>query len=315
MLYYDAETRLKKLHKVLVGFALVLASSIITAVAINTAGHAGDIKEGTPPSVEEDIPFSAEEDTPFSVEEDTLPNIKESTPPSAAKTELYTVLSVTDGDTIRIDYNGTNTPLRIIGIDTPETVDQRTTVQCFGRESSDYLKTKLTGKQVSIESDPTQSDRDKYNRLLRYVYLDGEDVGLSIIANGYGHEYTYNIPYQKQSEYKKAEKSAESNNLGLWSPSTCNGNTSKQATTTSEQTAEPTSTPTPAPAPTPITSTPAPETTQCLIKGNINNKGERIYHLPGQQYYDDTIITPAKGERYFCTEAEAQAAGWRRAKV
>lgn len=52
----------------------------------------------------------------------------------------------------------------------------------------------------------------------------------------------------------------------------------------------------------------------CAIKGNISiTSGERIYHLPGQQYYDETIITPEKGERWFCTEAEAQAAGWRRA--
>ena len=52
----------------------------------------------------------------------------------------------------------------------------------------------------------------------------------------------------------------------------------------------------------------------CLIKGNVSfNTGERIYHVPGQHYYNDTIITPAKGERWFCSEAEAIAAGWRRA--
>lgn len=220
--------------------------------------------------------------------------------------KLYSVLSVTDGDTIRIDYNGTNTPLRLIGIDTPETVDERTTVQCFGQEASDYLKAKLTGKQVSIESDPTQDDRDKYDRLLRYVYLDGEDVGLQIIANGYGHEYTYNIPHKKQSEYKTAEKNAETNNLGLWSPTTCAGDTTKSANPEPEPTPEPI--PTPAP-------TPEPQTTECLIKGNISYKGEKIYHVPGQQYYDETIITPSKGERYFCTEAEAIAAGWRKSKV
>lgn len=237
-------------------------------------------------------------------------------PEEFQSTTLYTVLSVTDGDTIRIDYNGTDTPIRLIGIDTPENVDPRTTVQCFGEESSDYLKSILTGKQVSIESDPTQSDRDKYDRLLRYVYLDGKDVGLQIIANGYGHEYTYNIPYQKQSEYKTAEKTAETSNLGLWSPSTCNGDTSKSAIRAQESTLEPTSTqettsePAQTPAPTPDT-----QTTECLIKGNISSKGEKIYHVPGQQYYNETKITPSKGERYFCTEEEAVAAGWRKSKV
>jgi hypothetical protein len=54
--------------------------------------------------------------------------------------------------------------------------------------------------------------------------------------------------------------------------------------------------------------------TSCNIKGNISyNGGQRIYHVPGQHYYDETVINPMKGERWFCTEAEARAAGWRRA--
>ena len=217
---------------------------------------------------------------------------------SEPTTELYAVLSVTDGDTIRIDYHGENTPLRLIGIDTPETVDERTIVQCFGQEASDYLKAKLTGKKVSIEADPTQSDRDKYDRLLRYIYLDGEDVGLDIIANGYGHEYTYDIPYQKQAEYKSAEKDAEQHNLGLWAPTACSGANSTNSS--------------PSDSSTPVV---PQQTTECNIKGNISNKGEKIYHVPGQRYYDATIITPSKGERMFCTEQEAIDAGWRKSKV
>jgi hypothetical protein len=50
----------------------------------------------------------------------------------------------------------------------------------------------------------------------------------------------------------------------------------------------------------------------CRIKGNINSKGEHIYHVPGGKYYDRTRIDPSKGERWFCSEAEARAAGWRR---
>jgi hypothetical protein len=53
----------------------------------------------------------------------------------------------------------------------------------------------------------------------------------------------------------------------------------------------------------------------CNIKGNISTTGERIYHVPGQKYYDRTIINPRAGERWFCSEAEAQAAGWRRSKL
>lgn len=53
----------------------------------------------------------------------------------------------------------------------------------------------------------------------------------------------------------------------------------------------------------------------CNIKGNVSTRGERIYHVPGQKYYDDTRISASHGERWFCTEAEARAAGWRRSKV
>lgn len=53
----------------------------------------------------------------------------------------------------------------------------------------------------------------------------------------------------------------------------------------------------------------------CVIKGNINTRGERIYHVPGQRYYNDTVISYSHGERWFCSEEEARAAGWRKAKV
>lgn len=136
--------------------------------------------------------------------------------------KLYTVVSVTDGDTIKVDYEGVITPVRLIGVNTPETVDPRKPIECFGREASDYLKGLLTGRQVALEADPSQTDRDKYNRLLRYVYLDGEDINLKIISEGYGYEYTYNVPYAKQSTYKAAQSTAEANDRGLWSPGACN---------------------------------------------------------------------------------------------
>lgn len=53
----------------------------------------------------------------------------------------------------------------------------------------------------------------------------------------------------------------------------------------------------------------------CNIKGNVSTKGERIYHVPGQEYYDETVIQSSHGEQWFCSEAEARAAGWRKAKV
>lgn len=64
-----------------------------------------------------------------------------------------------------------------------------------------------------------------------------------------------------------------------------------------------------------LTTTAMAQNGECRIKGNVNTKGERIYHVPGQKYYDDTRIQASHGERWFCTEAEARAAGWRRSKV
>ena len=59
----------------------------------------------------------------------------------------------------------------------------------------------------------------------------------------------------------------------------------------------------------------APPARPCTIKGNISSSGERIYHPPGCRYYNATVIDTNRGERWFCTEAEALAAGWRRTKV
>ena len=133
----------------------------------------------------------------------------------------YRVLNVYDGDTFTVDYDGVETSVRIIGVNTPETVDPRKTVECFGEQASIYLKNKLYGAEVDLERDYTQNDRDKYNRLLRYAYLDGEDVGYSIIYSGYGYEYTYRVPYKKQPKYKEAEESARQNGRGLWEEGVC----------------------------------------------------------------------------------------------
>lgn len=151
----------------------------------------------------------------------------------------YSVVSVVDGDTLKINLNGTTETLRLIGIDTPETVDPRKPVQCFGKEASNKAKELLSGKKVRIEKDSTQGERDKYGRLLAYIYReDGLFYNKYIIEQGYAHEYTYNLPYKYQAEFKAAEKFARENQLGLWSPNTCNGNTTKSASgTTTTQTA------------------------------------------------------------------------------
>lgn len=136
-----------------------------------------------------------------------------------------TVTRVVDGDTIIVSINGTTEKVRLIGVDTPETVDPRKPVQCFGNEASAFTKSLLTDESVHFESDPTQGDRDKYGRLLRYVFLsDGTLVNQQIIALGYGHEYTYRIPYKYQAKFKAAERIAREGKKGLWGPSACSKN-------------------------------------------------------------------------------------------
>jgi endonuclease YncB( thermonuclease family) len=148
-------------------------------------------------------------------------------------TSYYSVTQVVDGDTIKISMNGKEETLRLIGLDTPETVDPRKPVQCFGKEASDKAKELLSGKKVKIETDSTQGDRDKYGRLLAYVYReDGLFYNKHMIEKGYAHEYTYGTPYKYQSEFKTAQKNAQSSQLGLWSPNTCDGDTTSSATPT-----------------------------------------------------------------------------------
>lgn len=136
--------------------------------------------------------------------------------------EFVGVVKVVDGDTITVQINGVKQTVRLIGIDTPETVDPRKPVQCFGRDASAKTKELVMGKNVRLEADPTQSNLDKYKRLLRYVYLeDGSLVNKVLIEQGYAHEYTYDIPYQFQSEFRIADQQARESQLGLWNPQNC----------------------------------------------------------------------------------------------
>ena len=145
-------------------------------------------------------------------------------PVEATPTQFYAVTQVVDGDTIKIRMSGTIETLRMIGIDSPESVDPRTPVQCFGKEASSHAKELLFGKRVRIETDTTQATRDKYGRLLVYAYReDGLFFNKQMIEDGYAYEYTYNTPYNYRTEFKAAQRSAESSGKGLWSPDTCNG--------------------------------------------------------------------------------------------
>lgn len=161
------------------------------------------------------------------------------TPPHPQNT--YPVVKVIDGDTISIMKNGKTVTLRLIGLDTPETVDPRKPVQCFGKAASDKAKEILTGKTVRLEFDASQGTFDKYGRTLAYVFLADPSTSLGasgtsfneyMIAAGYAHEYTYNLPYKYQKEFKAAESHAREEKKGLWADPPaggCAGNTKRPA--------------------------------------------------------------------------------------
>lgn len=136
----------------------------------------------------------------------------------------YKVTRVTDGDTLHIDMNGVDETVRLLGINTPETVDPRRPVECFGKESSERLKEIAKGEIVRLEYDQSQSYRDAYNRLLAYVYLEDEQmINRKMIAEGYAYEYTYMTPYKYQKEFRELQQFARSSGKGLWSDETCGG--------------------------------------------------------------------------------------------
>lgn len=197
------------------------------------------------------------------------------------------VTRVIDGDTIEIEGGAR---VRYIGIDTPETVDPRKPVQCFGVEASNRNKQLVEEKRVRLEKDV--SETDKYGRLLRYVYMGDTFVNLALVQEGYAHSFTYppDVKYQKQ--FTNAERSAREQKMGLWG--SCPATTSQEPATIS----------TPPPTQTSLS---------CDIKGNISSSGERIYHIVGCGSYNQAKIDEDRGEKWFCTEAEAVNAGWRKA--
>lgn len=123
----------------------------------------------------------------------------------------YLVEKVVDGDTIDVKIDGKIESIRLIGIDAPEKNE------CYGSEATEKMKELIENKKIKIEADSSQNDKDKYDRLLRYIYLeDGTLINEKLVADGFAKEYTYKIPYKFQSNFKSDQKLAKENKLGLW---------------------------------------------------------------------------------------------------
>jgi endonuclease YncB( thermonuclease family) len=188
---------------------------------------------------------------------------------------------VIDGDTLDVG----DVRVRLYGIDAPEMDQTCRTAQAVdwpcGAWVARHLRADLDGRTVAC----TARGTDRYDRIVAVCTLGGRDVGAGLVAEGQAFAFQ-----RYASDYVELETAARRDGLGLWSGHVQDPAAFRQAAR-------------PAAAP--------PPARDCAIKGNISDKG-RILHEPGTKWYDRTRIDPDAGERWFCSVAEAEAAGWRR---
>ena len=146
--------------------------------------------------------------------------------------EEAVVTRVVDGDTIEVEITSVSSgpgageaqvggqyDVRLLGIDTPESVRPGTPVECFGREASAATKAFLEGEAIVLVKDVEETDQ--YDRLLRYVYLGSEMANARLVNNGYATAYTYPPNVRHADLFVQLERDARENDRGLWSPETC----------------------------------------------------------------------------------------------
>lgn len=147
-----------------------------------------------------------------------LQSCTETTPADAelSAPEAAEVIAVVDGDTINVQTAGGEARVRLIGLDTPEINRDGGPDDCYAQEARDDLNALVYGQTVELRGDPTQDDTDRYGRLLRHVYIDGQSAALALLEAGAAHEYTYQVPYIGQAQHQAAEAEARAAELGMW---------------------------------------------------------------------------------------------------
>lgn len=201
--------------------------------------------------------------------------------------------SVIDGDTIQIE--GAPARFRLAMVDAPESSQT-----CYDANGSRYLCGSMSAEALSSLIGRNgivtcmETDRDRYGRVVALCERDGYDLNGSMVATGWAVEYTS----YSDGRYSSLQEEARRNGAGIWQgqfemPWDWRRGNKKSAS-----------------ASTPAVVAQASSPSGCDIKGNISGSG-KIYHRPGGAFYDRTSIDEASGERWFCSESEAQAAGWR----
>jgi len=198
------------------------------------------------------------------------------------------VTKVVDGDTLHVMISGKKETIRLLLVDTPETVHPSKQVQPFGPEASNYMKEKLNGEEIQVELGI--GERDKYGRLLAYVYHDNQMINKLLLEKGLARvAYVFEPNTKYIDEFNEIQKQAQNEQAGIWSLENYATEKGFQDETQIEN----------------------DDTVNygCTIKGNINSKGEKIYHTVQSPSYNVT-----KPEELFCTEKEAVEAGYRPVK-
>jgi len=127
----------------------------------------------------------------------------------------YTVKQFVDGDTILIEMNGVEEKVRFIGIDTPETHKENTPVQCYGPAAAAYTKNRIGTQHIRLVADTLTTNRDRYDRLLRYVILeDDSNLNQELVAKGYAFAYAF--PFAKSKDFNATMVQAQKAKVGLW---------------------------------------------------------------------------------------------------
>lgn len=203
--------------------------------------------------------------------------------PAADVSRLSGPARVVDGDTLVIGAEH----IRLFGIDAPEhdqTCTLAGTAWDCGVWAGQALAALVEGQEVAC----TGLDRDRYGRLVARCNVAGADLGGALVAGGVATAYRrYSL------DYVGAEDAARHAGLGIWRGTVEAPEAFRHDAAAAAE------------------GTVAPGT--CAIKGNVSGNG-RIYHLPGQEHYANTRVDPKRGEAWFCTEAEARAAGFRKAR-
>lgn len=204
---------------------------------------------------------------------------------SPAMADVDGTVHVIDGDTF--DVGGMR--VRLHGIDAPEVDQTCTNPQQGDWDCGAFVRDEVRRRYGGRDATCQQIDIDRYGRIVGKCFVGGQDVGEDIVLDGWATAYR-----EYSWDYDLAEKAAQVRDAGLWA-GTMQSPSDYRA---SQRVAAPVATPNDA---------------NCFIKGNISGSGQ-IYHMPHNRDYDKTRINEGRGERWFCSEADARAAGWRAAR-